>query len=197
MSAPHCEAGGKAPVLAASVTSPLRLRVNGCDYQLAFRPGELLLDLLRERLSLTGTKRGCDDSSCGACAVLVNRRPVLSCALFAASCVHDPGENSFEITTIEGLRDDGRLTLLQRKFGELGGAQCGFCTPGMIVSAAALLAHNSRPDAAGIRAALSGNLCRCTGYMQIVAAVRAAIEETRPESEARESSSISASSFLK
>ncbi len=157
----------------AASAMELDLHVNGAACRLRVPANELLLECLRQRLGLTGVKRGCDDSSCGACAVLVNGRAVLSCTLLAASCAgHEPAA---EITTIEGLRRDGRLTRLQRAFGELGGAQCGFCTPGMIVSATALLNLNPHPDQAAIRAALAGNLCRCTGYMQIVAAVAAAI----------------------
>ncbi len=179
----ECAAGQPQPAASSAVAAParsLRLLVNGAACRVHAAPNELLLDCLRRRLGLTGAKRGCDDSSCGACTVLVAGRPVLSCTLLAASCAGEDGE-ALPITTIEGLHLEERLRRLQLKFGEIGGAQCGFCTPGMIVSAAALLQAQPHPDAAAIRQALSGNLCRCTGYVQIVQAVCAALAETETE----------------
>ena len=145
--------------------------VNGQPRRLDLDPATLLLEALREHLGLTGTKCGCDDSSCGACTVLVNGQPALACTLLAAGC------DGAEITTIEGIAADGRLTALQRAFGRMGGAQCGFCTPGMVMAAKALLDANADPSDGEIQAALSGNICRCTGYVQILASVRAALAE--------------------
>ncbi|HET7840153.1 MAG TPA: (2Fe-2S)-binding protein, partial [Terriglobia bacterium] len=127
----------------------------------------------RENLGLTGTKRGCDDSSCGACTVLVNGQPLMSCLLLAVSCQDD------EITTIEGVARNGELDPLQKGFIVEGGAQCGFCTPGMILTAKHLLDRNPEPSEEEIKEALSGNLCRCTGYTQILASVRKAIQLLR------------------
>jgi len=129
--------------------------------------------VLRTDLGLTGTKCGCDDSSCGACTVLVNGEPQMSCLLLAASCQED------EITTIEGLAPDGELHPLQTGFSVEGGAQCGFCTPGMILTAKSFLDRNPEPSDEELREALSGNLCRCTGYTQILASIRRAIEQAR------------------
>lgn len=145
--------------------------VNGQPRRLELDPATLLLEALREHLRLTGTKCGCDDSSCGACTVLVNGQPALACTLLAAVC------DGARITTIEGIAADGRLTALQRAFGRMGGAQCGFCTPGMVMAAKALLDDNPDPSDGEIQAALSGNICRCTGYVQILASVRAALAE--------------------
>jgi aerobic-type carbon monoxide dehydrogenase small subunit (CoxS/CutS family) len=143
----------------------IQLRVNGNLYELAVTPNRLLLEVLREDLGLTGTKRGCDDSSCGCCTVLIDGRPALACVALAASY------ESAEITTIEGLAQNGELDPVQQAFMETGGAQCGFCTPGFILTARAFLARNPSPTLAEIREALAGNLCRCTGYTQIYEAV--------------------------
>jgi len=132
-----------------------------------------LLEVLREDLQLTGTKHGCELGECGACAVLLDGQPVLSCLALAVEC----GDRS--ITTVEGLAEDGRLHPLQERFADLGAAQCGYCTPGILVTAKALLDRNPKPDTAAIREALSGNLCRCTGYLQIIEAVEAAAAEHR------------------
>lgn len=148
----------------------LRLRVNGRLYQTEAAPNELLLDVLRSNLGLTGTKRGCDDSSCGACTVLVNGEPQMACLMLAVSYQDD------EITTIEGVARGAELDPLQEGFATEGGAQCGYCTPGMILTAEHLLARNPHPTEQEINEALSGNLCRCTGYTQILASVRRAIE---------------------
>jgi carbon-monoxide dehydrogenase small subunit len=127
-----------------------------------------LLEVLREDLQLTGTKHGCELGECGACAVLVDGLPVLSCLLLAAE------SGGTHITTVEGLVEDGRLHPLQDCFADLGAAQCGYCTPGILITAKALLDHEPHPSRERICEALSGNLCRCTGYLQIVEAVEAA-----------------------
>ena len=150
----------------------IELRVNGRAHELAIEPSELLLDVLRRELDLTGSKRGCDDSSCGACTVLVNGVPMLSCTMLAASCQSD----SSEITTVEGVAEHGAMAAIQKAYGEWGGAQCGYCTPGFIMTVKALLANNPEPTDDDIRHALSGNLCRCTGYTQMFQAIKAAIE---------------------
>jgi carbon-monoxide dehydrogenase small subunit len=147
------------------------LRVNGIRYPVELEPGRSLLSVLRDDLGLTGSKEGCDDSECGACMVLLDGRPVNSCSFLA---LQTEGRS---ITTIEGLSENDELHPLQRAFLEAGGVQCGFCTPGMLISATALLARTPRPSDEEIRAGLSGNLCRCTGYNPIVAAVRNAAAE--------------------
>ena len=133
--------------------------------------GRTLLSVLRGELGLTGTKEGCDDSECGACMVLLDGRPVNSCSFLALQA------DGREVTTVEGLASGSELHPLQRAFLEQGGVQCGFCTPGMLISATALLKGNPDPTEAEIRAGLSGNLCRCTGYVGIVAAVQSAATE--------------------
>lgn len=148
----------------------VRLRVNGETHEVAVPPNKLLLDVLREDLGLTGSKRGCDDSSCGCCAVLVDDTPVLSCVALAASY------QETEITTVEGLAPPGELHPVQEGFAISGGAQCGFCTPGFLISTKALLDRVPNPTLEQIREALSSNLCRCTGYMQIYESVRLALQ---------------------
>jgi len=148
----------------------LELRVNGRTHELAIEPNKLLLDVLRQDLDLTGSKRACDDSSCGACTVHIDGVPMLACTLLAASC------EGQEITTVEGLADHGGLAALQKAYGDFGGAQCGFCTPGFMMTVKWLLANNPEPTEDEIRNALSSNLCRCTGYSQMYQAVRAAIK---------------------
>ncbi len=148
----------------------LKLCVNGEIYQVAVPPNKLLLDVLREDLGLTGSKRGCDDSSCGCCAVLIDGTPMLSCVALAASYA------GAEITTVEGLAPPGELHPVQEGFAVSGGAQCGYCTPGFLISTKALLDRNPEPTLEEIREALSSNLCRCTGYMQIYESVRLALE---------------------
>lgn len=147
----------------------IELRVNKRSYELAVEPSKLLLDALREDLDLTGSKRGCDDSSCGACTVQIDGVPMLSCTMLAASCEDQ------EITTVEGLADHGGLAALQKAYGDFGGAQCGFCTPGFMMTVKALLTANPDPTEDEIREALSSNLCRCTGYLQMFQAIRAAL----------------------
>ena len=151
----------------------VRLHINGQTREAEVEPNKLLLDVLRQDFGLTGSKRGCDDSSCGACTVLVDGEPQMSCLMLAVSY------QEHEITTIEGVADGSELDPLQRGFCVEGGAQCGYCTPGMILTAQHLLARNPEPTDQEIREALSGNLCRCTGYMQILSSVRKAIELLR------------------
>jgi aerobic-type carbon monoxide dehydrogenase small subunit (CoxS/CutS family) len=148
----------------------LQLRVNARSHESAIEPNRLLLDALRLDLDLTGSKRGCDDSSCGACTVLVDGIPMLSCTMLAASC------EGQEITTVEGVSQHGALAAIQKAYGDWGGAQCGFCTPGFMMTVKHLLATNPNPTEEDVRAALSSNLCRCTGYSQMYEAIKAAIE---------------------
>jgi carbon-monoxide dehydrogenase small subunit len=156
----------------------IELRVNGRTHELAIEPSELLLDVLRQNLQLTGSKRGCDDSSCGACTVLVDGVPTLSCTALAMSfAVQDTNraQSVPEIVTVEGIADHGALAAIQKAYGDWGGAQCGYCTPGFMVTVKALLDNNPEPSEEDIRHALSGNLCRCTGYTQMYQAIKAAI----------------------
>ena len=148
----------------------IELRVNGLTHELAVESSALLLDVLRRDLGLTGSKRGCDDSSCGACTVLVDGTPMLACTLLAFSC------EGQEITTVEGISEHGSLAAIQKAYGDWGGAQCGYCTPGFMITVKHLLSVNPNPTEEEIRAALSGNLCRCTGYTQMYTAIKAAIE---------------------
>jgi carbon-monoxide dehydrogenase small subunit len=152
--------------------------VNGERHDVTYHPSKTLLELLREDLRLTGTKHGCELGECGACAVLLDGEPVLSCLTLALEC------EGRTIGTIEGLATDSRLHPLQDAFADLGGAQCGYCTPAVLLTAAALLKRVGRPSREQIREALSGCLCRCTGYHQIVESVEAAA--ARIESDARE-----------
>jgi aerobic-type carbon monoxide dehydrogenase small subunit (CoxS/CutS family) len=155
----------------------IRLRINGKTCEISVEPNKLLLDVLRQDLGLTGTKRGCDDSSCGACTVLVEGEPQMSCLMLAVSY------QNIEITTIEGVTRRGELDAVQQGFVTEGGAQCGFCTPGMILTAKRLLLKNPQPNEEEIKEALSGNLCRCTGYTQILESIRRAMDllrETQP-----------------
>ena len=148
----------------------ISLRVNGQPKALAVEPQTLLVDLLRGPLGLTGTHVGCDTSQCGACTVLLNGESVKSCSVLAVQA--DGGE----VTTIEAMAQGDSLHPIQQAFVDCHGLQCGFCTPGMVMSAACLLAKTPQPDDAQIAHALEGNLCRCTGYVNIVAAVRQAAE---------------------
>ena len=149
----------------------LTFKVNGRTEQLELEGHETLLDVLRDDLSLTGTKDGCLEGECGACTVLVNGRAVDSC-IYAAMAAHDA-----EIETVEGLAKNGKLNSLQNAFAELGGVQCGFCTPGFLMMLTALLNKYPRPNREQVRDALSGNICRCTGYTQIEEAVERYIEQ--------------------
>jgi len=141
------------------------LKVNGDTYPVEIEPDRSLLSVLRTEIGLTGSKEGCDDSECGACMVLLDGRPVNSCSFLALQA------EGREVTTVEGLAGDGDLHPLQAAFLEEGGVQCGFCTPGMLISATALLERNPKPTEEEVRIALSGNLCRCTGYQGIANAV--------------------------
>ena len=147
--------------------------LNGERTEVAFAPYKTLLEVLREDLALTGTKHGCELGECGACAVLLDGRPMLSCLVLGLECA------GRAVTTVEGLSIDGRLDPLQRTFADLGAAQCGYCTPAFLVTARALLDLNPSPTPAQIREALSGTLCRCTGYQQIVEAVEAAFSHVK------------------
>ena len=150
--------------------SLLFLTVNGRQREDAVAENMLLIDYLREQLGLTGTKQGCDGGECGACTVLVDDKPRLAC------CTLAHGVAGCRIETIEGCASTDGLSRLQRAFHEHLGTQCGFCTPGMIMAAEGLLRANPHPDQAEIRAALGGNLCRCTGYVKIIESVQAAAE---------------------
>ena len=141
------------------------LTVNDVTYPVELDPGTSLLSAVRDVIGLTGAKEGCDDSECGACMMLLDGRPVNSCSYLAVQAAGS------SITTVEGLATDGELSALQAAFLREGGVQCGFCTPGMLVSATALLADNPSPSEDEVRIALAGNLCRCTGYDGIVKAV--------------------------
>lgn len=149
----------------------INLIVNEQEYELLVPSNQTLLDLLRDPLGLTGTKRGCDSGECGACTVLSNGIPILSCVTLAAEV------DGKEIQTIEGLAKDGELHPLQRAFVEHGAVQCGFCIPGMVLSAKALLESNPTPTAEEIKKGISGNLCRCTGYAKIIQAIQSAAQE--------------------
>jgi len=150
------------------VAQRVTLAVNGRAREEAIEDNLLLIDYLRERRGLTGTKRGCDGGECGACTVLIDGEPRLSCLTLAAAC------EGRAVETIESQSRNGTLSALQRAFHEKLGTQCGFCTPGMIMAASALLRRNPHPSEADIREALGGNLCRCTGYVKIIEAVREA-----------------------
>ena len=145
-------------------------QVNGEEREVAFAPHETLLEVLRERMNLVGTKHGCELGECGACAVLVDGQPVLSCLLLGL----EVGDSVVE--TIEGVARGGELHPLQEAFADLGGSQCGYCTPGMVMTAKALRDETPPPSRAEIEEALSGNLCRCTGYLQIFESVERAAE---------------------
>lgn len=154
---------------------PIVLTVNGKEYALEVRPNEILLNVLRDRLHLTGTKYGCGIGECGACMVLLDGRAIASCQTLAVC------HSGQEITTIEGLAKNGKLHPLQEAFIEEGAVQCGYCTSGMILSAKALLDKNPDPTTDEIKEAIRGNLCRCTGYVNIIRAIKAAAKQTRPK----------------
>jgi carbon-monoxide dehydrogenase small subunit len=152
---------------------PLTLFVNGITYTINIEPNRTLVDVLRDVLGLTGTKKSCNEGECGACTVLMDGKPVASCLVLAVDA------HNRTITTIEGLADGENLHPLQVSFVRNGGIQCGFCTPGMIMSAKALLDENPDPTPLQVRTGISGNLCRCTGYQQIVDSVMAAAKAMR------------------
>ncbi|MBQ4046599.1 MAG: (2Fe-2S)-binding protein [Lachnospiraceae bacterium] len=151
--------------------SVISLTINGDEVDAIVKDNLTLLDFLRDQLGLTGTKKGCEEGECGACTVMLDGLPVNSCCTLAVEC------NGREVTTIEGLAREGQLTPLQRQFIDKWALQCGYCTPGMIMSATALLNHNPHPTELEIREAIEGNLCRCTGYAKIVEAIQAAAAE--------------------
>ena len=153
----------------------IAFRINGKEVELEVDPGKMLLDVLREQLDLTGTKRGCSRGDCGACTVIMDGKAILSCL---TPILQADGR---EIVTIEGLAQDGRLHPLQEAFLETGAVQCGFCIPGMFLSAKAFLDQNPSPNRQQVREAISGNLCRCTGYTKIIDAIILASEMMRGE----------------
>jgi len=145
--------------------SAITLKINGEQFELLVEPKRTLLDALRDDLGMTGTKKGCDQGDCGACTVLLDGKAVNSCLILAVEAV------GHEITTIEGLAKEGILHPLQEAFIKLGAMQCGYCTPGMLLSAKALLDKNPHPAREDIKIAIAGNLCRCTGYVKIIDAI--------------------------
>ncbi|MGD2177828.1 MAG: (2Fe-2S)-binding protein [Anaerolineae bacterium] len=149
----------------------ISLIVNGGREYVDVPSNMTLLQMLRQKLSLTGTKNGCEAGECGACTVLVDGEPVNSCMMLAVEA------NGREVKTVEGLAEDGQLDVLQQAFVDHNAVQCGFCSPGMLISARALLNRNTQPTEAEIREALVGNLCRCTGYLRIIQAVQAAADQ--------------------
>jgi len=149
----------------------VKLKVNGQDYELEVKSDERLVDVLRERLNLTGTKKGCEVGVCGSCTVIVDNMAVNSCLMLALEA---DGKN---ITTIEGIARGGKLNPIQKAFVEHGAIQCGFCTPGMVMSVKALLDENKNPGEDEIKKHLVGNLCRCTGYKKIIEAAKSAAKE--------------------
>jgi len=151
----------------------IRLTVNGKDYEMQVKPSATLLDVIREDLGLTGTKEGCGVGECGACTVIMEDKAINACIVLAVEA------NNKNIITIEGLAGDEKLHPIQEAFMEVGGLQCGFCTPGMILSAKVLLDKNKTPSDQEIRKGLEGNFCRCTGYTKIVESVKAAAQKMR------------------
>jgi len=155
--------------------SPLTLQINGESLPVTAGLHDTLLTVLRDRLDLTAAKRGCNQGVCGACTVSIDGWTMRACLSLAHNC------QGADVRTLEGMNEDPRMKALQQAFARTGAFQCGFCTPGMLVSASVLLARNEAPDDAEVRSALSGNLCRCTGYVKIIAAVRAAAADLREQ----------------
>jgi len=153
----------------------VKMRINGEEAEVSFAPYKTLLEVLREELALTGTKHGCELGECGACAVLVDGEPVLSCLTLALEC------EGRAIETVEGLARGAALHPLQAAFADLGGAQCGYCTPGLLMTAKALLDAEPAPSRERIKEAIAGVLCRCTGYQQIVDSIEQAAQQLRAE----------------
>ncbi len=158
-----------------STKTTIRLEVNGEPVETAFAPHKTLLEVLREDLGLTGTKHGCELGECGTCTVLLDGQPVLSCLVLGVAC------EGKQVKTVEGMAQGPALHPLQRAFADLGAAQCGYCTPGFLLAAEALLAANLKPTREEIKQALAGNLCRCTGYLKIYEAVELAAAWMRGE----------------
>ncbi len=150
----------------------IELKINGDNYEVLVSPNNTLLEVLRDKLGLMGTKQGCDLGACGACTVLINGEAYLSCIMLAMDAVGK------EIMTIEGIEEDGLLHPLQTAFVEKGGLQCGFCTPGMILTAKTILDEEKHPTEDTIKKKMAGNLCRCTGYKKIIEAVMSVTEQT-------------------
>lgn len=161
-------------------TITVRIKVNGRLREATVEPRMLLVDFLREELNLTGTHIGCDTSYCGACTILLNGRTVKSCTLFAIMA------DQSEITTVEGLASGGTLHPVQQAFASNHGLQCGFCTPGLLLSTVHLLAQHPRPSEKQVRKAIAGNTCRCTGYQNILKAIRAAAGVPAPSANAEQ-----------
>jgi carbon-monoxide dehydrogenase small subunit len=155
------------------MTRLIQLKINGETHEVTVKPNETLLDVIRYRLELTGTKKGCDTGQCGSCTVLLDGKPVNSCLILALEA------RGKEILTIEGLAKNGQLHPLQEAFIQEGAVQCGYCTPGMLLSAKALLDENPTPTEEEVKEAIAGNLCRCTGYVKIVTAILAGAEKMR------------------
>ena len=153
----------------------IELEINRESCELAVEPHTTLVEVLREHLDLTGTKEACGSGECGSCTILIDGKPILSCLTLAVDC------QGREITTIEGLADGNELTPVQQAFHECGAIQCGFCTPGMVLSTTVLLKENPKPSGDEIRKALEGHLCRCTGYNKIVEAVKTVSEQISPD----------------
>jgi carbon-monoxide dehydrogenase small subunit len=151
----------------------IQLKVNGKSHSRTVEPRKLLVELLREDLDLTGTHVGCDTTYCGACTVLMNGAAVKSCTMFAVQA------DGAEILTVEGLEKDGELHLIQKAFGDCYGLQCGYCTPGLMLSALQLLSRNTRPTDKEMRKAIAGNTCRCTGYQNILKAIQTAAQNMK------------------
>ena len=170
---------GALAILPAPMTEPNKVLatflVNGEPHEVAFLPHKTLLEVLREELELTGTKHGCELGECGACTVQIDGEPILSCLSLAVDAIGK------DVRTVEGLAEESELTPLQHAFADLSGSQCGYCTPGMLMTAEALLRENQNPTREEIRQALAGNLCRCTGYIKIFEAVELAAAKMRGE----------------
>jgi aerobic carbon-monoxide dehydrogenase small subunit len=153
----------------------IKIRVNRSEYTLSVSPDRLLLDLLREDLGLTGTKKGCGEGECGACTIIMDGKTVLSCLIPAMKA------GGAEILTVEGMAEGDKLHPIQQAFWQEGAVQCGYCTPGMLLSVKALLDENSEPAVEEVKEAISGNLCRCTGYSKIIRAIQVASEKMKKE----------------
>ncbi|WP_081702719.1 (2Fe-2S)-binding protein [Desulfuromonas sp. TF] len=169
--APFLKTGLPATTESKARTRLVTLRINGEWHEVCVRPRHTLLEVIREKVGLTGTKGSCATGACGACTVLLSGRPVLSCITLAVEC------DGKEVRTVEDLAQGGNLSAIQEAFLDQGAVQCGFCTPGMLMSATALLEHTPKPSLPEIKKALEGNLCRCTGYNAIVDAVLQASDQ--------------------